>query len=361
MDINGESEITCLLDDKVESDNSTNKSSEGVNHAKKSVVNANEAFYIMVGFTLGAGILVMPFIVRELGIVVWTSCLIGALVIQCTCTYILNVSTQHLLEQNCEGKVIRDAYQAVAELSGGIMLRNASVLFMYISHMSICIALLLVSGTILADVVPIGPFSHANHVRIWTTIIIVVLTPIMYLGTYSELRVPAIIALVTSLTSATAIIVNSILAKCIDTIKSDVIAKDKDVHKSFLIHLGTIFFVSNGATLTIPNITVLSTEPKKLIKYIIACYVTLCLVFLLAGLVPYFVFGENLLPSITSTFDDVIKRTDSFIAFKIVTMVIQLLMLLHLIMASILAMNPCFLHQEEYLNIPHGRFCLLLL
>ena len=41
--------------------------------------------------------------------------------------------------------------------------------------------------------------------------------------------------------------------------------------------------------------------------------------------------------------------------FKVLTMVIQVLMLAHLSTAIILAINPVFLHLEQFLNIPKGE------
>ena len=74
------------------------------------------------------------------------------------------------------------------------------------------------------------------------------------------------------------------------------------------------------------------------------------------GILPYLVFGQHTLPSTITTFYQVInsRQGNDVIAFHVVTITIQVLLLVHLTMAIILIMNPLFLHCEDTLGVAPG-------
>ena len=51
------------------------------------------------------------------------------------------------------------------------------------------------------------------YFRMWSTVVVVVLTPVTYLGTYSDLGLPSIVSTLTAFVSAILVIVNSLLYK----------------------------------------------------------------------------------------------------------------------------------------------------
>lgn len=366
MDVENDENVYLLASKNDDFDSGgTNKSDVHDNNEdddmydERTLINSKQAFYIMVGSTIGSGILIMPNIIRQLGVIYWLAVLFIILLIQLFVTYIINKSVTHVMDQTDDvTEIIREPYQAIAEKCGGIRLRRFSVFFMYFCNIFFSLSLFLLAANILATFVPIGEFGISTRTRIWMTIIIIVVTPIMYLGTYSNLKVPAITATVSSLLSALCIIVNSFLNLFLyrDTTARESVAKEALTRGEVFLTVGTILFTTLGTSLVMPNITVLSTNPKQVSRPIIGsiCVIGLCLT--LMGLIPYYAFDGIVSPSILTTFEHVIRYNKEVIAFSSLTMVVELLMFIHLMMAAILVLNPVFLHLEEFLSIPLGEY-----
>lgn len=149
---------------------------------KSQEINLKEAFCIIVGFSMGSAILVMPHIITVLGLAGWISALISIVVLQCTCIILLSKSTQKCINDKDSSKTC-DPYQVVAEVAGGRNVKRISIVVMYFCDVSVSIAMYLLSSNILAVSIPITGDFKSNE-QIWVAVLVLVLTPFMFLGTY---------------------------------------------------------------------------------------------------------------------------------------------------------------------------------
>lgn len=360
-DINSE-ETSYLLQENFESDSAANNSlSDKTGRNESSItnerLNLKESFFILLSVSFGTGVLVIPYTVRELGALHFVALLLLGTIFLCFCAQLLSKSV-HLLTANLQTpELLRDPYPSVGELACGDVLRKLVILFLYLTAISGCIGFVLLVATILKDLLPIGSgFTHNNTIRIWSAVIVTCITPIMYLGTYSDMKIPTLVALTTSSISFMSIMINCFLARFVYDIKPD--HSVIDVHKKkgqFLLSLGTMIFVSMGAAFSVPNIVVISSNPHQLGRPILATYICLFFIYLFGGLVPYYTLGEYVTPSITTTFYEIIRIRKVGFLFKFLTITVQVLMMMHLLMASLLVLNPVYLHMEEYLAVPYGK------
>lgn len=324
-------------------------------------INLKSAWLIFISFSCGAAILVLPYTILQLGLLSWVFFVTFILVLLMFCAYLNNESTIYMLEINQHhGPPIRDPYPTIAELAGGRVLRLMTIVVMYMTNLSACISWILLAATVLRDVVPFTTYNYSNQIRIWTVIIVTLLTPLMYLGTYSDLNIPAFLAISSSSISALSIISNSFIAKMMSTnttVHSDVCQQDADIGHAPRVELlflafGSICFSASGASYSIPNMTVLAARPKKLSVSLVASLVFIVVVYMMAGIIPYSVFGESSLPSITTTFYCFMENHDTPTIFKALTILAQVFMTLHFMMVCLLTLNPCYQHIEEIFKIP---------
>lgn len=323
----------------------------------KDVIHPMGSFIVMFGFSLGTGILLISYSLRQLGLIPWFCALTVIILLQFMATHMINVCTRQMIEERgCS--TIRDPYQATAELAGGRILRQFSLILMYTTNFIIAVSLFLLSASTITTFIPIRAISHAHNIRVWVSIVIAVLTPVTFLGTYSDLKIPSIIAVTTALISATAVVINCILKLYIypNNTKQVVYVKE-----SAFLPLGSLIFMTAGASITVSNLTVLTPAPRKLLNPIAATYILIFLIYMIVGPVPYYTFHENVMSSILATMSAVNNGAgDSDVGvFRVITILVQVLMLIHLTMASILAVNPIQLLLEDSLNIPQGKSFIL--
>lgn len=320
------------------------------------MLSLTESYVVMCGIYIGTGILILPYTVSQLGALTWCAILLFSVVCMFVCSHLMNISGQRMLQVNEIVTEIRDPYPAIGEFAIGLIFRRLIITLLYTTSTLLAVGLILLSATALQGLLPIRGPSYDNVIRIWATIITIFITPVMYLANYSHLLIPSFIAISMSVLSLLAIVVNCFIARySYDITPSTRIITPPVIDEVLLIPLGSIVFAVGGLPLAIPNFLTLSANPKKLTLSIFGCSSTLLIMFSIAGLVPYFFLGENILPSISTTFVEIMKVRETGVAFQLLTNVVQLFMVIHMLMACVLSINPIFLHLEEVLNIPYGK------
>lgn len=311
-----------------------------------------ESFYVMFGFTFGSGILLISNILRELGPVRFFIIFTAVLAISCLCSMMLHKCVLYVINEQ-KGQIIRDPYQSAAESAGGYILKQFACVMMYIWNLMAALSVLLVGVQLIAVFMPFDFLSANDNIRVWVILVAIVITPIMYLGTYLDLKLPAIVAALTSSISFVLIIINCTLKESfyptVDTTLQN--SRIKPFSESFFISIGSIIFVT-GTSMTVANVTAFSEKPEKIVKSIIGSYAFIYIVFMIVAFVSFFTVGNHVAPSIISTFEVIIAQKPQAAEFRAMTIIIQLLMFLHMMMITIITMNPLYLQLEEALGIP---------
>lgn len=319
---------------------------------KVNLVNLKEAFNTICALTMGSGVILCPYVIRELGAISGSIAIAIIALIQYYSACVLGFSTTKCLDENLLTRSSRYTYQILAEIVGGSRLRLLSVITLYAATLSAAISDVLLSASILKDVIQIN-VSYSNAIRLFAFIVILVLTPISYLGTFADLKLPIKFGLWSSILSGIGIVVNCILVETYyPNATNQITTETSDKQQNIFVSLGSIFFFTAGS-ICIPNICVICKEPEKIGRSITASYIVNFLVFLVIGLVPYFVFKGNVSPSTIDTFTKFYNQYPSFTLFKVITHVIQVLMLSHFMVAFLINMNIVFLHMEKILAIPY--------
>lgn len=304
----------------------------------------------MCALTLGSTVIISPHLIRELGVLWGTLSMAVITLIQYYAACVFAISTCKFLRENIITRTTRYAYQVIAEAAGGDKLRLLSVVTLYLGRICGAISNLLLAASTLMAILPTSTISTSNSIRVWATVLILLTTPLSFLGTFSDLKFPVILGLAASIVSSIGIIVNCGLVRYFYSGVNFAVFQTSEPQKSAFISLGSLFYLT-ASSANIPNICILCKEPEKILRPTTVNYLLNYIVFLVTGLIPYYTFNGNISASVITTFNDVIKRHADFTAFKIITYAVQGLMLFHFLIAVLLNLNPIFLHFEKTLGV----------
>ena len=359
--------INYLSDDTnyIEEHKTNNLATGEVKLDDQKLLNLKESAFVMLGITLGSGTLLQPFLIRQLGILGWFGCLILTMSSCSLTATLLAKSTARVLDENDTGSLVRDPYQLVTEKSCGRNMRLVLVLLTYFTLLTNCMSMLLLSSSILSNLIPIPHINDIDTVRVWSTVLVGVLTPITYLGTYAELRLPALLSVTTGVSSVSLILVNSLLYRFVFEKPGDFNqTKIQNADQIFFIPLGTVLFSAGGAGIA-PNIVSVSTSRSQIHKSFIGAFSCAFVGLIVSGIAPYLVFGDFARSNTVSTFHSVInnggREHDQIRAFIVITTLIDVIMMLDTCTSIVLLMNPLFLHMEKMVGIPHGKLIFLII
>ena len=316
-----------------------------------------DAAIIMISLSFGTAVVILPYSINQLGIVGFVLTLWMAILILLYSSVTVTASCSMLNTEKCDYEALRDPFPFLAELAYGKIFRKILVAVMYICNISMAISFLLVSATILSDLVKVDIMSRVNDIRITVLISIILASPLMYIGLYKDLVSTAYMAVVTSVIAMAFIFGDSISAHkfynngafyysdYLTNISSD----------TMFSQYGVLIFALSGPVFVLPNVFVYVEKKDQLQKTVIFTHIVIYFLYILCAFVPYLLFQGQVLPSITESISNVAKYHKVSIMFRLIVITVQLLVSCHLILVSVLIMNPIYQMFESYIDIPQGK------
>lgn len=315
-------------------------------------INLVETAIIMISL-LGAFIIILPYTVIQLGLPSWLLLLAVIILLLAYTNHLMNQSCLRMLEEYKDEKFVRAPQIKVAKLAGGNVLANAVGITINITCVSNAVSLILLSSTILSEIVPISGVSADNRVRIWAIVLLVCISPLVYIGFYKDLKQSALVA-------ALSVLLGLLLSLGVTgylVIKGyhSTVTKDTSHHfrnESFFKTFGTMFFTIGGIAAITPDIIVFVTKPTKMVYCVLSAYGMIAFVYTGYCIIMYSVFGMQLQPSMTATFLKAISLNGNSSMATTCIYILQLSLCLHLILSAVLYLNPFLANVESNLNIP---------
>ncbi|XP_057292770.1 uncharacterized protein LOC130621494 [Hydractinia symbiolongicarpus] len=315
-------------------------------------INLIETTIIMISL-LGSFIMVLPYTVIQLGLPSWLLLLAVIILLLAYTNHLMNQSCLRMLEEYKDEKLVRAPQVKVAKLAGGNVLAYAVAITINITCVSIAVAQILVSSTILSEIVPISGVSVDNRVRIWAIVLLVCISPLVYIGFYKDLKQSALL-------SALFVVLGLLLSLGITgylVLKGNhsVVAKStlyRYEHESFFKTFGTMFYTIGGIVLVTPEVIVFVTKPTKMVYCVLSAYGVIAFVYTGYCIIMYSAFSMQLQPSMTATLLKAILLNGNSTMAVICIHILQLSLCLHLMLSTVLYLNPFFTNVEANLNIP---------
>ena len=254
-----------------------------------------------------------------------------------------------------------DLFPAIASAAGGSKLKKAVTVTIYVTAYLGNVARLLIVATILQSMVFMDNVSELNQIRLWTVICVTVSFPIMCLENLSNLTSSALIAVMTSSIGLCCILVDTVIAKFTFHSPAKPLKMDRMTSENIFECFGTIAFSTAGCAFVLPSMYVFVKKPDKLNLVVIWTSGLTLTTYIIAGIVPYVVFGKSTRPSITTTlklfFDDHLPHP----VFQAMLLISQLVMAVHFILVNVLSTQPLFQNLERFFKVPKGNFpCFLI-
>lgn len=310
---------------------------------------------IMVSLSYGSAVVILPFTMSQLGPIVWTVYTAGIISVIAFSTILLKECAVHIMGERDDFAMIRHPYQKIAELIAGKAFSQCVLFALYICLVSSSLAYILLAATCLNNIIPTS-FDYYTNIRIWITICFSVSLPFMLYGTYRDMHLHAVLAVVTSFIAMVCIMILSLVVKYhFKTFPQEFLSIPKLDHKNFFIIFGDIIFAVAGPALAIPNIIVLVETPQKFHYSIIFSHVVVFLIYVVCATVPFAVFGGMVHPTVTDTLGYFYTSLGKPVYSKVLLVVCQGCIATHFILVSILSMNPVFLSLENSFNVPVGK------
>ena len=320
------------------------------------------ALPIMVSMSYGSAIIILPYTLRQLGIVLWViftmSCFLmlafSAVLLKEACVYTMK-KCQGLI---ADSEMICRPYPKIAEQALG---KNFSKLVegtLYVALTCEVLAFMLLAATTMNDVLPLN-LSYYNRIRVWLLIGYIVIMPFLMIGTYKDLVTPALIAVGTSMIASGCTLLVCIAAKYYDLNEVLYVTKDTGSKEYLFKIFGEILFAAGGPALLIPNIIVLMKKPESSHVPILWSHAIVVCIYSVLAIVPYVIFGQYLSTSITGTLSEVIAELQMSPMWLAVLTIAEISLTVHFTMVSILSANPVFLSFENHFNITNSKYTLL--
>lgn len=318
-----------------------------------------EAAVILLSFSYGTAVIVLPNTVVRLGPVLWIHFITAVVATTAYCAYLNNQSTQSFLETQTTSEDVRDVYFAVAELAAGQIFRKFVAVCSYVAMLTSSVGFVLLGSSLLSDAFPIDNYSYYNSIRIWVLVASVVLAPFMYPDNFKDLIVTANFAVIASVIASIAVFTNCMVYRFFETNNST--DKRIDLHKSIdandiFISFGLITFAVAGPSFELPNILIHVKEPKKFAPTVIYVFVLIYVIYIFTSTIPYIVFGDQISNIVTQAFRSLRGEKQRIAIINIMTIICDVSMSLHLIMESVLVINPLYQHIEDMWIVPRGGF-----
>lgn len=312
-----------------------------------------QAAVILLSFSYGSAVVILPYTVLTLGPVTWMLFVAIVVVITGYCAYLNNQSTCYLIAQSKTDQVLRDPYPAIGELAAGPIFRNVVSVTMYVAMVTNSLAYMLLAASLLNDTFPFHDWLHYNSVRMWAFILCIPVAPLMFFGSFVDLMGAATFAISASTISLLAIFTNCMAARFSYDAQSYSFTPSKPItDNDIFITFGLITFTVSGPSFALPNILVHVKERKKFPHTLAYTFMTIFILYVFSGTIPFAIFGEHTGQMVTQTFWGLAKRHPDSLAIPILTAICDISMAMHLLLEAILVINPLYQHVEDYLDIP---------
>lgn len=329
--------------------------------------------------SFGSTIFVMPHVLKELGWfnfivnVAGTSVIVAfsSILYQESCAQIM---IKHKDDLN-ENVISREPYTTVAKLAVGRRFALVVEVTIFIVLITNALAVMLLTATTMNRVLPLD-LMYYNRIRVWLVIQYFATLPFMMYGRYTDLKIPAIVAVLTSSIAIACVLCISLTAKVHYGAKTsqftlNIIADAKTASVQYGAPLvnqnvgevgkffnasGVILFVVLGPSLLLPNIMVLLRKPGKFQGSIILTYILEFALIVVVTTVQYLIFGQRIKPSMIDTLNDVIHSLGMSSYWLAALALVELMLVVHFAMVLVLLANPVFLSIEEKFNFPTSMF-----
>ena len=266
------------------------------------------AFLIMLSMSYGSAVIILPYTLQQLGPIIWAFFTLGCFLILTICAVMLKESCVHIMlfqqERISRPILVRRPYPTIAEYAVGKRFSKVVKATMYIALGAEVLAYGLLAATSMNRVIPLW-LEGDDRIRIWLLIGFFVMLPFMMVGTYTDLTMPAFVAVFTSFVSTICIFLVSIVAKYYygaktSSYKTITLVKEQHIFKIF----GEILFAAAGPALLLPNIVVLLKKPEKFQNPILFSHFCVILLYALLAIIPFIIFGRTVEASIIDTLHD---------------------------------------------------------
>lgn len=325
----------------ISSEQRANKDFQGVQFPKKNGLGVISAAVFIVGEMAGSGVLALPKAVVDCG---W----IGLVLV-----VILSINACYggtrlgrcwdIIEERFpqyRGST-RNPYPVIAEHAVGRWGRGLVSASVQITLFGAGVVYLLLASQIFQEL--LKPFLPSVTFCTWFLLFALMITPPMWLGSPKDFLLVGIGALLTTALACILIFVQIVY----DGIELDVpVVHNVHGFKDFFLSFGIILFSFGGAS-TFPTIQNDMTNRSKFTKSVFIAFVVILLLYLPVTFGGYFVYGESTHPNIILSL-----RSSTLVVLANVFMVV------HLILAFLIVINPVAQEIENIFDIPH-EFCLL--
>ena len=313
-----------------------------------------QAAMILLSFSYGSAVIILPNTVLELGPLTWILSISMVISITGYCAYLNNQSMCYLLGETKSVDALRDPYLAIAQLAGGPLFRKIVAVVMYIAMISSALAFVLLSASLMSDVFPFHNLYRYNSIRIWVVITCLAVAPLMYFGSFVDLKGAAIFSVTASTVSLIAIFINCIILRFYYDVRSSrILHPNKTIHDTdVFVTFGLITFAVAGPSITLPNIVVHVSKRNKFSSTIAGTFGVIFIIYVFCGTIPYAIFGLQTSEMVTTTFNRMHQKYKGSYVLQIFAIICNVSMSLHLLLESILIINPLYQHAENLLDIP---------
>lgn len=312
-----------------------------------------EAAMLMLSLSFGSAVVIMPYNFLLLGPITCILFTLALVSVLAYCTKLTYYSCQAVLEKRSSLEHVREMYPLLAEVAVGPAFGKLLSCMLYTYSAAATTAFFLLAATICADLWPIDHLSTYGNLRSWTTICFCFMLPVMCMGNYNDLANTALIGVIMSAISLLAIIIDSFIAKGYKVESHDSFLEEhrvqfQNIFKSF----GMICFAIGGPAFALPNMYVFVKEQNKLPSVISRSHISIFILYVIAGFIPFVIFNKKVKPSITTTLELYYRTEYNHVSFKVLLIISQICMVLHLLIAGVICVNPLFLAVEKRLKIP---------
>ncbi|XP_064644445.1 uncharacterized protein LOC135498178 [Lineus longissimus] len=317
----------------------TNGKQEGQKVKKKGLTLLTGSIYIL-GELTGIGVLAMPKAVVDMGIIGVP--LLAFLCVIATYTAVTLAQCWNIVEERYSLRHhVHDPYPTIGFHTFGKAGRYLVSVTNGVSLVGVSLVLIILGGEILQTL-----FKDTNintYICLWMLIFSAVVLPLSWLGTPKDMGSVAVGSGISTLIACILLLVSMGLT----ILKAPSPPKYNPVYIGpFMMAFGKVTYTYSGH-MGLPTIHIDMENRKTFYKTVIVSFSLTSLAYLPVALMGYLVFGNIADDNIITTINNLDHGTPLII-------VVQILLMVHLLTATVINLNPVFQESEKFLKIENA-------
>ena len=231
---------------------------------------------------------------------------------------------------------------------------------------------ILVASTLKATLPSFLPATTttANVTRLWIAVAVIIMSPLQLIGGYRNMKYIGFLSMISIMSAMFIIIIASVVVHESDAklpsseeraaIMASITLNNYSNVYALFSSVGSIWYGFSGYVVTIPGIASIMPNVKQLNRTVSVSFLTLVLMYLIAGLVPFVLLQDYVVEaSVITTLQRIAESSENIPGLNALCRIIEVLLFIHFTTACIVFMIPLYLVVENLFNVPNSKKFLL--